>query len=153
MYSCLLTLYPIFIWRPFTHCYLDYIAGDAGSAELVDTPITAEERVAIMESVNPAVEGGTVVNGKMETDQGEGSAVADGGSTVVGEGSTAAGEGSAVAQKVPEEEEPEWVGHLRSIDIILGGNKTIALHQEFLIRNNNSDLQVLKNTKVKTSDY
>ena len=48
----------------------------------------------------------------------------------------------------PAEPEPDWVRHLRSIDVILGGNKTIALHQEFLIRNNNSDLQVLKNTKV-----
>lgn len=54
-----------------------------------------------------------------------------------------------VEVKVPEEEEPEWMGHIRSIDEILGGKKTIALHQEFLIRNNNSDLQVLKNTKVR----
>ncbi len=48
----------------------------------------------------------------------------------------------------PKEEEPVWVRHLRSMDLILGGEKTIQLHQEFLIRNNNSDLQVLKNTKV-----
>ena len=44
-------------------------------------------------------------------------------------------------------EEP-WVKHVRAIDVILGGEKTIALHQEFLIRNNNSDVQILKNTKV-----
>ena len=46
------------------------------------------------------------------------------------------------------EEEP-WVKHVRAVDVILGGEKTIALHQEFLIRNNNSDLQILKNTKVR----
>lgn len=55
---------------------------------------------------------------------------------------------SPVTTTMTTEAEPEWVGHLRSIDVILGGSRTIALHQEFLIRNNSSDLQVLKNTKV-----
>ena len=31
---------------------------------------------------------------------------------------------------------------------ILGGETTIALHLEFLIRNNHADLLILKNTKV-----
>ena len=48
----------------------------------------------------------------------------------------------------PAEPEAEWVGHLRSVDNILSGEKTVALHQEFLIRNNHTDLQILKNTKV-----
>ena len=51
-------------------------------------------------------------------------------------------------QVTSHEPEPEWVGRLRSVDTILGGAKTIALHQEFLIRNNHTDLQILKNTKV-----
>lgn len=104
--------------------------GDTGRSELVDTPIRSEERVAMMEEG----EGGVVPNGEVD----------DVGKSKVGEGS---------AMVVPEEAGPvepeaEWMGHLRSIDGILGGNKTIALHQEFLIRNNNSDLQILKNTKV-----
>ena len=59
-------------------------------------------------------------------------------------------EGATSEIKAPKEAEPEpeWVGHLRAMDMILSGSKTIALHQEFLIRNNNSDLQILKNTKV-----
>ena len=44
--------------------------------------------------------------------------------------------------------EPEWMTRLRSVDTILGGEKTVALHQEFLIRNNHTDLQILKKTKV-----
>lgn len=46
------------------------------------------------------------------------------------------------------EPEPEWVGQLRAVDTILSGEKTVVLHQEFLIRNNHTDLQILKNTKV-----
>ncbi len=115
-------------------------SGEAERSELVDAPIGVEEQVAMMESSEPPPEEGSggVVNGgggrAMEVDQSkEGE----------GEANTAAEE-----VKVPEEPEPEWMGHLRSIDIILSGNKPIAMHQEFLIRNNNSDLQVLKNTKV-----
>lgn len=93
---------------------------------MVDTPIRPEERVAMMET----------------TDAG-GNTTESAGDNIV-EKKADAGEGSSV----PEVAEPEWVGHLRSIDTILGGNKTIALHQEFLIRNNNTDLQILKNTKV-----
>ena len=52
----------------------------------------------------------------------------------------------------PEPEE-EWVGHLRAVDNILSGEKTVALHQEFLIRNNHTDLQILKNVKVCKLDY
>lgn len=111
--------------------------GDDGRSELVDTPIGADERMSIMESAGPEEGGVTTNGGDMEVDQAK-----EGKPAVV-----------VVEVKVPEEEaepEPEWVGHLRSIDIILGGSKTVALHQEFLIRNNNSDLQVLKNTKVQT---
>ncbi len=46
-------------------------------------------------------------------------------------------------------EEESWVNHVRAIDVVLGGETTIALHQQFLIRNNNSDIQILKNTKVR----
>ena len=54
----------------------------------------------------------------------------------------------------PEEAEAEWVEHLRVVDNILSGEKTVTLHQEFLIRNNHTDLQILKNTKVcKLIDY
>ena len=53
----------------------------------------------------------------------------------------------------PDEPEPEWVGHLRAVDNILSGEKTVALHQEFLIRNNHTDLQILKNTKVCRLNY
>ena len=37
---------------------------------------------------------------------------------------------------------------LRCVSNILGGEKTVALHQEFLIRSNHTDLQILTNTKV-----
>ncbi len=46
------------------------------------------------------------------------------------------------------EPEPEWMVNLRSVDTVLSGEVTVALHQEFLIRNNHTDLQILKNTKV-----
>ena len=46
------------------------------------------------------------------------------------------------------EPEAEWMTRLRAVDTILGGEKTVALHQEFLIRNNHTDLQILKTTKV-----
>ena len=50
---------------------------------------------------------------------------------------------------VPEPEpEPEWVSKLRSINSILTGELTIAMNQDFLIRNNHTDLQLLKNLKV-----
>ena len=60
--------------------------------------------------------------------------------------------GPAAASSTTESHDPEleaeWVEHLRAVDNILSGEKTVALHQEFLIRNNHTDLQILKNTKV-----
>lgn len=60
--------------------------------------------------------------------------------------------GPAAASTTTESHDPEleaeWVEHLRAVDNILSGEKTVALHQEFLIRNNHTDLQILKNTKV-----
>ena len=46
-----------------------------------------------------------------------------------------------------EEKEEEWMESLRSITTVLGGTLTVSLHQDFLIRNNHTDLQILKNTK------
>ena len=53
-----------------------------------------------------------------------------------------------VGHETSHDPEPEWMTRLRSVDTILGGEKTVALHQEFLIRNNHTDLQILKKTKV-----
>lgn len=53
------------------------------------------------------------------------------------------------AVEAAEVEEEPWMKHVQAVNVILGGEKTIALHQEFLIRNNKSDVQVLKNTKVR----
>ena len=47
------------------------------------------------------------------------------------------------------EPEKEWERRLRFVQTILAGKVTVGLHQEFLIRNNHTDLQILKNTKVK----
>ncbi len=47
-----------------------------------------------------------------------------------------------------DDSEQEWIDHLRSVDRILVGEVTVGLHQEFLIRNNHTDLQILKNIKV-----
>jgi len=55
------------------------------------------------------------------------------------------------AAAVIEEEEPVWVCSLRRVLIILGGEKTIAFHQEFIIRNNHTDLQILRNSKVRNT--
>lgn len=55
---------------------------------------------------------------------------------------------SSTTESHDPELEAEWVEHLRAVDNILSGEKTVALHQEFLIRNNHTDLQILKNTKV-----
>jgi len=49
-----------------------------------------------------------------------------------------------------EEDEPAWVCSLRQVLTILGGEKTIVFHQEFTIRNNHTDLQILRNSKVRT---
>ena len=46
------------------------------------------------------------------------------------------------------EPEKEWERRLRFVQTILSGRVTVSLHQEFLIRNNHTDLQILKNTKV-----
>jgi 26S proteasome regulatory subunit N2 len=52
-------------------------------------------------------------------------------------------------QKEEEEKEVEegWVTHLRCVAKVLSGERTVSLNQEFLIRNNHTDLQILKNTK------
>ena len=52
-----------------------------------------------------------------------------------------------VAESEPEPE-PEWVAKLKSIQSILSGELTISTNQDFLIRNNHTDLQILKNIKV-----
>ena len=114
----------------------DFLVGDSGRSELVDTSIGAEEQRAMMNMAY--AEEGATANGDMEVDQPK------------------EGKPVEVEVKVPEEEaepEPEWVVHLRAIDVILSGSKTIALHQEFLIRNNNCDLQILKNTKVQSAAF
>lgn len=46
------------------------------------------------------------------------------------------------------EDEPQWVCCMRQVIRILGGEVTIAIYQEFIIRNNHTDLQILKSTKV-----
>ena len=47
-----------------------------------------------------------------------------------------------------EIDEPQWICCMRQVIKILGGEVTIAIYQEFIIRNNHTDLQILKNTKV-----
>lgn len=39
---------------------------------------------------------------------------------------------------------------LKKLESILSGDASIALHLQFLIRTNKADLQILKNTKVRT---
>ena len=46
------------------------------------------------------------------------------------------------------DDEPEWICCMRQVITVLGGEVTIAIYQEFIIRNNHTDLQILKNTKV-----
>ena len=46
------------------------------------------------------------------------------------------------------DDEPQWICCMRQVVTILGGEVTIAIYQEFIIRNNHTDLQILKNTKV-----
>ena len=58
-------------------------------------------------------------------------------------------EKSSAAAVIVEEDEPVWVCSVRRVLVILGGEKTIASHQEFIIRNNHTDLQILRNSKVK----
>lgn len=63
----------------------------------------------------------------------------------------AAGEVAVSADKLevpPEDDEPQWVCCMRQVITIIGGEVTIAIYQEFIIRNNHTDLQILKNTKV-----
>lgn len=62
----------------------------------------------------------------------------------------AAGEVAVSADKLeapPEDDEPQWVCCMRQVITIIGGEVTIAIYQEFIIRNNHTDLQILKNTK------
>ena len=88
----------------------------------------------------------------METDSKEGSPELDKEEAQDGEGLEDSSD-----KKPPEdgkelepepEPEPEWVSKLRSINTILTGELTIAMNQDFLIRNNHTDLQILKNLKV-----
>ena len=46
------------------------------------------------------------------------------------------------------ESDKKLVDKVDKLVAILGGETTIALHLEFLIRNNHADLLILKNTKV-----
>ena len=46
------------------------------------------------------------------------------------------------------ESDKKLVDKVNKLVAILGGETTIALHLEFLIRNNHADLLILKNTKV-----
>lgn len=57
-----------------------------------------------------------------------------------------------VSSEPEKEPEKEWERRLRFVQTILSGKVTVALHQEFLIRNNHTDLQILKNTKVGRND-
>ena len=50
--------------------------------------------------------------------------------------------------ELESEPEPEWVGKLRRVMDVLGGECTVALRQDFLIRNNHTDLLLLKAMKV-----
>ena len=70
---------------------------------------------------------------------------------VTTEASTSQEKPPAAAAAAVEEEEPVWVCSLRRVLIILGGEKTIAFHQEFIIRNNHTDLQILRNSKVRNT--
>ena len=56
---------------------------------------------------------------------------------------------SYVSSEPEPEPEKEWERRLRFVQNILSGKLTVALHQEFLIRNNHTDLQILRNTKVR----
>lgn len=53
-----------------------------------------------------------------------------------------------VKPELESEPEPEWVQKLRRVISVLGGECTVALRQDFLIRNNHTDLLVLKIMKV-----
>lgn len=46
------------------------------------------------------------------------------------------------------ESDKKLLDKVNKLMAILGGETTIALHLEFLIRNNHADLLILKNTKV-----
>lgn len=43
----------------------------------------------------------------------------------------------------------DWVRRLKTVNLILGGGRSVSLHQEFLIRSNHTDLQLLKIIKVR----
>lgn len=53
-----------------------------------------------------------------------------------------------VKAELESEPEPEWVQRLRRVISVLGGECTVALRQDFLIRNNHTDLLILKIMKV-----
>ena len=46
--------------------------------------------------------------------------------------------------------EEDWVMRLKTVNLILGGARSVSLHQEFLIRSNHANLQLLKIIKVST---
>ena len=127
------------------------LSGEEGKSELVNSSMGEEEQESLLMDV-----GGLGVEAAALSKGVESRAVAEGASD--GPSVVASGNDDDVEQKRSEAcvgvvtavlEDPGWVQHLRAICVILGGEKTIALHQEFLIRNNNSDLQILKNTKVR----
>lgn len=123
--------------------YLSSSAGSNGSSEQVgelrqEVVVTETEEKATAKPGAPEA---------MEVDQTRGSSV-DKPVT-----SSVDNPGPASSESHDPEPEAEWVEHLKAVDNILSGEKTVALHQEFLIRNNHTDLQILKNTKVCKLNY
>ena len=55
---------------------------------------------------------------------------------------------SKLLNSFQSESDKKLVDKVNKLVAILGGETTIALHLEFLIRNNHADLLILKNTKV-----
>ena len=53
-----------------------------------------------------------------------------------------------VEPEIESEPEPEWIQKLRRVMTVLSGECTVALRQDFLIRNNHTDLLLLKAMKV-----
>lgn len=49
---------------------------------------------------------------------------------------------------IQTEEEKTLADRMKKLHTILGGEVTIGLHLQFLIRNNKTDTLILKNTKV-----
>ena len=49
--------------------------------------------------------------------------------------------------------EEDWELRLKTVNFVLRGARSVSLHQEFLIRSNHTDLQLLKIIKVSTFLY